>query len=66
MIGYKKPLGAEMLGHKQPLGSMLGTKKPLENLKKINQVTQELNETKKAGGVERIRRNEGSKLGQWA
>ncbi len=66
MLGFKKPLATEMLGYKQPLGSMLGTKKPLENIKKIADVTKELNETKKTGGVERIRRNEGSKLGQWA
>lgn len=66
MIGFKKPLATEMLGHKQPLGSMLGTKKPLENIKKIAQVTQELGENKKVGGLEKARRGNGHKLGQWA
>ncbi len=66
MIGYKKPLAMEMIGHKQPLGSMLGFKKPLENIKKMPEVTKELEQNKKVGGLERARRGLGSNLGQWA
>lgn len=67
MLGSKKPLGYEMLGHRQPLGkNMIGYKSPLEHIPKMNVQTQQLEQQKKTGGLERARRNVGSKLGQWA
>ncbi len=56
-----------MLGHKQPLSNnMLGNKKPLFDNPKMNVQTQKLEEQKKVGGLERAKRGNGSKLGQWA
>lgn len=67
MLGHKKPLGYEMLGHRQPLGkNMLGYKSPMEHLPKMNVQTQQLEQQKKAGSLERAKRGNGSKLGQWA
>lgn len=61
------PLGTGMLGHKMPLGKgMLGHKAPLADLAKMAVATQELAESKKAGGLERAKRGSGWKLGQYA
>lgn len=64
MLGFKKPLKNDMMGYKKPLGNnMLGFKKPLEDLEKVADLTKKLETVKKAGGLERVRRNVGSKLG---
>ena len=66
MLGYKQPLGDSKIGYKKPLGSMLGTKKPLSNLAPMDTVTRQLEEQKKIGGLERAKRGNGANLGQWA
>jgi hypothetical protein len=67
MLGHKQPLSNNMLGNKKPLESaMLGNKKPLFDNPKMNVQTQKLAEQKKVGGLERAKRGNGSKLGQWA
>lgn len=66
-IGYKRPLGMKMLGHKKPMGKntlgnkMAGAEPPLETL------TRKLEQEKKAGGLERVRRNGGwNSLGNYS
>lgn len=67
MLGHKKPLGYEMLGHRAPLGkNMIGYKTPMEHLPKMVEAKQQLAEQKKIGGLERAKRNVGSKLGNYA
>ncbi len=66
MIGFKQPLGNSKIGFKKPLGSMFGHKTPLSHIQKMDVQTQQLAENKKAGSLERAKRNLGSKLGQWA
>jgi len=67
MIGHKQPLGTGMLGHKMPLGkNMIGHKAPMQHLAKMEMATQQLAEQKKAGGLERAKRGNGSNLGGYA
>lgn len=66
-LGYKKPLGMGMMGYKRPLGKfMLGHKAPMADLMKVAEMTRELEQRKKANGLERARRGNGSNLGQYA
>jgi hypothetical protein len=57
MIGYKKPLGFAMIGHKSPV---------MEDLPKRYNANKELEQNKKQGGLERSKRREGSTLGMYA
>jgi hypothetical protein len=67
MLGSKQPLGQYMMGMKKPLGSILGTKKPMSNLPKQDTNIKQMNEQKKISGLERAIRKEGSMtLGQFA
>jgi hypothetical protein len=53
MIGYKKPLGKEMMGFKMPLGKMrIGSKIPLLERPMMKQVEEALAK-KVSGGLER-------------
>ena len=66
-LGYKKPLAMGMIGHKRPLGkSMIGHRMPMADLMKVAEMTRELEQRKKANGLERARRGNGSNLGQYA
>lgn len=66
-LGYKKPLGMGMMGYKRPLGKfMLGHKAPMADLMKMAEMTRELEQRKKANGLERARRGNGSNLGGYA
>ena len=66
-LGYKKPLAMGMMGYKRPLGKfMLGHKAPMADLMKVAEMTRELEQRKKANGLERARRGAGSNLGQYA
>lgn len=66
-LGYKKPLAMGMMGYKRPLGKfMLGHKAPMADLMKVAEMTRELEQRKKANGLERARRGNGSNLGQYA
>lgn len=67
MIGHKMPLGGNMIGHKMPLGKgMLGHKRVLGDMV-VATMTRKLEENKKAGGLERAKRNEGwNKGGQYS
>lgn len=63
----RKPLGKKMLGHKKPMGmatlgvKMTGAEPPVEIM------TKGLEQSKKQGGLERVRRNGGwSSLGNYA
>ena len=68
MIGHKQPLSAKMLGHKMPLGvGMLGHRRPLLGGMAVATMTRELAQEKKAGGLERAKRNSGwNQGGQYA
>lgn len=68
MIGHKKPLGKSMIGHKKPLEmGMMGHKTPLSHLSKVVDLTNNLEQNKKSGGLERAQRKLGSmNLGQYA
>ena len=57
MIGYKKPLGPVMIGHK---GSVM------DHLPKRYNANKQLEQNKKQGGLERSKRKEGSRLGMFA
>ena len=60
MIGHRKPLGTGMIGHRRPLGKeMIGHKAPLLAEMGVAQMTRKLDEQKKAGGLERAKRNQG-------
>lgn len=66
-IGYKRPLGMKMLGYKKPMGKnmigykMAGAEAPVDIL------TRKLEQQKKAGGLERVRRNGGwNSLGNYS
>lgn len=66
-IGHKRPLGMKMLGHKKAIGkNMIGYKMPGASAP-VNILTSKLEQQKKAGGLERVRRNGGwNSLGNYS
>jgi hypothetical protein len=66
-IGLRRPLGTKMLGHKKVMGmATLGVKMPGSEAP-VAMLTQALEQSKKQGGLERVRRNGGwSSLGNYA
>lgn len=70
MLGYKEPLTSmsKMIGYKKPLGpSMIGHKSPaMSHLPQRYNANKELEQNKKMGGLERSKRREGSTLGMYA
>jgi hypothetical protein len=65
-LGMRKPLGKKMMGYRKPMGmaslgiKMTGAEPPVEIM------TKGLEQSKKQGGLERVRRNGGwSSLGNY-
>jgi hypothetical protein len=66
-LGTKRALGMKMLGHKKPMGNkMLGYRMPGAEAP-VEVMTKGLEQSKKQGGLERVRRNGGwNSLGNYA